>query len=424
MQAKPNATSFRWKMTQIDWLIVGLLVCFAAISIMLIQSAIVGQGVAFAHAHEKQLINYGIAFIVFFVLSGINYRVWIASAGWWYVAGIGSLVAVYVWGATKNGARGWFTLPGIGFDVQPAELMKWILILMLAAWLGRRGKEVLRFWIDIVPMAVLVLLPFGLVLMQPDLGNALIYGVVFIGMLWVARLRWTVIASFILLVVMAGFVFFYAVTTYHAEFKQFLEERGAGHWMERIDTFLYPEKASVHATYQVTNSLRAIGSGSLMGEGYMKGDSVHGGFIPYTYSDSIFVVLGEEFGFLGASFLLVLYFLLLYRIVWMAINYPEPSGKYVLIGVVVMLSFQIVQNIGMFLALLPLTGITLPFISYGGTSVLMNMACMGLAMSVHLHSDANAAEHQLAQDRTMIQTLVQESEEEIVAAHHEKNRRR
>lgn len=372
------------KLKWIDWSIVMILLLFMAISTLAIRSATYGSSV-FQGMEIRQLINYALGFIVLAAATLTNYRLLVKNALYLYGLGIASLIGVYFFGSVINGARGWFQLPG--FALQPAELMKLFLIIMVAYFLSRRGGDPLRLMQDVIPAGLIVFLPFLLVVIQPDLGNAIIYVVILLGMLWIANVRYihvlvgvTLIASFI-----AGFV--WLVTAYHDPIEQFLVENNAGHWMKRIDTFLYPEEASDDALYQQRNSKRAIGSGALFGEGYMQGDSVQKGFIPYTYSDSIFVVVGEEFGFLGSSILLLLYFLLIYRLILISIQCSDQSGAYMIIGIVSMFVFQIFQNIGMFLGILPLTGITLPFVSYGGSSLLINMLSIGLALSIRIHVD-------------------------------------
>src|SRR5262249_37825974 len=139
--------------------------------------------------------------------------------------------------------------------------------------------------------------------------------------------------------------------------------------------------------YHVNQAKMAIASGGLHGEGYLQGTSVHAGFIPYSYSDSIFVVVAEEFGFIGSAVLLLLYFTLIYRMILITIHCKTMSGSLIVIGILSMFIFQIFENVGMMLGVLPLTGITLPFVSYGGTSLMINMVSMGLAMSVKVHSD-------------------------------------
>jgi len=133
----------------------------------------------------------------------------------------------------------------------------------------------------------------------------------------------------------------------------------------------------------------AIGSGGLAGDGYLQGESKNRKFIPYTYSDSIFVVIGEEFGFQGAALLLLLYFLFIYRMILIAYQCYDRRGSFIIIGIATMMVFQIFQNIGMMIGIMPITGITLPFISYGGTSLLLNMLSIGLVFSIKAHQEKN-----------------------------------
>jgi rod shape determining protein RodA len=223
-------------------------------------------------------------------------------------------------------------------------------------------------------------------MLQPDLGNAVIYIVILIGMLWMANIKWqhVLIGIMLFVVLIGGFLFTYS--TYHTQITDFLEEKGKGHWAQRIDTFLNPEEVSADASYQVDNSISAIGSGSFFGSGYLQGTLIQQNFVPYPYSDSIFVVIGEEFGFLGAAVLLMIYFALIYRLLFIANNTDDLQGRYVIVGIVTMFVFQIFENVGMLIGIMPLTGITLPFVSYGGTSLFINMISLGLVMSIKMKS--------------------------------------
>lgn len=137
----------------------------------------------------------------------------------------------------------------------------------------------------------------------------------------------------------------------------------------------------------------------MTGEGYMKGETVQSERVPLTYSDSIFVVIAEEFGFLGSSVLLLLYFVLIHRLILISLECRDTGGPYLIVGIVAMLLYQIFENIGMFIGLMPLTGITLPFISYGGTSLLINMASIGVAMSIRIHGHEKEEENNIPSDR-------------------------
>jgi rod shape determining protein RodA len=225
---------------------------------------------------------------------------------------------------------------------------------------------------------------------QPDLGNAIIFLVILIVLYWIGNIKYTHVLIGSALI--AGFIalFFYLFQIYYDPVVQYLKENDKGEWVHRINrihTFVDPDAASADAKYQVHNSMRAIGSGGLTGEGFLSGDSIQKGFIPLPYSDSIFVVIGEEFGFVGASVLLLLYFLLIYRMIYISIQSQNRTGAFIIIGIVSMYVFQVFENIGMMIGIMPLTGITLPFVSYGGSSVLINMMAIGIVLSIHVHQE-------------------------------------
>lgn len=374
------------KLKRIDWALVAILIIFMVFSTLVVRSAVYNNSL-FAGIPNRHMLNYALGFLVLVGSTLLNYRLLLKAAPYLFGIGVLSLVAVRLYGIVINGARGWFRIPGIGMDVQPAEIMKLFLILMIAFFLARKAGESLDLVQGVLPTGLIAFIPFALVLWQPDLGNAIIYFVILVGMLWIANMKYLHVLLGLVIAVgaIAGTVFL--LDRYHDPIEAFLEEKDAGHWMDRIDTYLYPETASSDQTWQVDNSVMAIGSGALFGEGYLQGTSIHTGRVPYTYSDSIFVVIGEEFGFFGSSVLLLLYFLLIYRLILISIISTEPGGAYIIIGIVSMFVFQIFQNIGMFLGILPVTGITLPFISYGGSSLLINMLCIGIALSIRVHAD-------------------------------------
>jgi len=351
--------------------------------VLVVRSATYGNP-DYANYDLKQLIFYLAGFVVAIVAVLFDYRFFMKYWYLLYIVGIALLVLVLFLGAEINGARSWFRLQD-GILFQPAEFMKLLLIMTVAAILARREGDPLSFKSDLLPIAAISLIPFALVMVQPDLGNAIIYVVIVLGMLWIGRVKyWHVLTGVALMV--GGLILAVSLfNTYNEEIKDFLSDRGKYHWYERINTYINPETASDDAKHQSEKSLIAIGSGGLTGDGYMKGDMKNRRFIPYPYSDSIFVVIGEEFGFQGGALLLLLYFLLIYRMIMIAFQCTDLKGSYIIVGIVSMFVFQIFENIGMMIGLMPITGITLPFISYGGTSLLINMLCIGLVFSIRAH---------------------------------------
>jgi rod shape determining protein RodA len=375
------------KFKNIDISIVGLMLIFMVLSTLVIYSGTYNEGPAYHNYYLKNVVFYGLGFVAMAGVALFDYRLLLKAAVYLYITGIILLVMVYMFGEERFGARSWFEIPGVGIDFQPAELMKLIIIMAVAAYLGRRNGNPLGFWQDIVPIGAIVLVPFVLVLIQPDLGNAIIYLIILLVMYWIGNIKY-LHALIGIAVIVAGIVlFFYLFTTYHDAIQDYLTLHKKGHWVARIDTFLNPNEVSSNLNWQVTNSIRAIGSGGMGGEGFLQGDSLQKGFIPFPYSDSIFVVIGEEFGFRGTAVLLLLYFLLIYRMIIISMQATDLRGSFIIVGIVSMFVFQIFENIGMLLGIMPLTGITLPFVSYGGTSLLTNMISVGLVLNIKVHQE-------------------------------------
>ncbi|THF83802.1 FtsW/RodA/SpoVE family cell cycle protein [Cohnella fermenti] len=370
---------------KIDWLMVLILGAFMVISTLVVRSAT--HNTNYVNFDIRTLEYYGVGFVVLLVMTLIDYRLLVKGWFIWYIIGIGSLIAVYFFAPEVNGARSWFEIPGSGLTIQPAELMKLFLIIAVAAVLGRRQGDPLRMRTDVTAIFIVSFVPFVLVMIQPDLGNAMIYIFIVLGMLWIGNVRYAYVVIG-LGAVIGGLVLFVSLfNAYNTEIKDYLSDHSKTHWYERINTYIHPEEASADQRRQSENAKIAIGSGGLSGDGYMQGESKNRKFIPYPYSDSIFVVIGEEFGFQGAAVLLLLYFIFIYRMIIIAYQCYDLRGSFIIIGIASMLVFQIFQNIGMMIGLMPITGITLPFISYGGTSLILNMLSIGLVFSIRAHQE-------------------------------------
>jgi rod shape determining protein RodA len=363
-----------------------ILCLFMGISAILVHSATYhNPHPQFHHLAIKTIIFYAVGFIVVILSTLLDYRLLLKVWYVWYAIGLILLVLVYFLGGKTNGARSWFNLGLLSF--QPAEIMKIFLILCVAALIGRRQGDPLRMRSDVMLVAFFSFIPFLLVMIQPDLGNAIIYIFIVLGMLWIGNVRYTYVMIGLTTVVGGLMLFVTLFNTYNTQIHDFLAAHHSVHWYERINTYIHPDKASADASLQSKYSQIAIGSGGLAGDGYLQGESKNRSFIPYTYSDSIFVVIGEEFGFQGAAVLLLLYFLFIYRMILIAYQCYDLRGSFIIIGIATMMVFQIFENIGMMVGIMPITGITLPFISYGGTSVLLNMMSIGLIFSIRAHQE-------------------------------------
>lgn len=368
------------KLKKMDMVIVVVLLLLMIISIVSIYSSTVDTELE-GH-HRKMVLFYIVGFIAFFGISLLDYRLFIKYAWYIYGGGIALLVLVIFIGADLNGAQGWIKL-GQNLTIQPAELFKLVLVIIVSFVLFRKHKPVLSFWRDVIPIGLLTLVPFALVMVQNDLGNALSYIVILVGLLWIGNVR--LLHALIGLVIAAGAAFggIQAYIHYHDELLE--AKILKPHWVGRIDPWLFPEKATRDAIHHTKNAKLAIASGGMSGEGFMQGSTVQSGRVPYTYSDSIFALIAEEFGFIGSSVLLLAYFILIHRMILIALECRDRAGPFLIVGIVAMFMYQIFENIGMLIGLMPLTGITLPFISYGGTSLVISMASLGVAMSVKLH---------------------------------------
>ena len=284
---------------------------------------------------------------------------------------IGLLVAVYFFGSTQNGTTGWFMIAGRGF--QPSEFTKIGLILVFARIMAGQtegnDKGITKFS-QVWPLLWRFLIPFTLVAIQPDMGTALVYVAIFIGILFMAK---TSLKMFGILAAIAGGgapLIWFSLASYQ---------------QERIFTFLNPNFASTDQGYHAAQAQLAISSGGMFGKGlFASGTMSQLGFVPEAHNDFIFAVTTEAFGFIGAIILITLFALLIIRTCMLAMRAKDDFGTFITIGVVAMVLFHVVENIGMNLGLLPITGISLPLFSYGGSNLLATMIAYGFVLSIDM----------------------------------------
>ncbi|OPG94902.1 cell cycle protein [Chryseobacterium mucoviscidosis] len=374
------------KFKKIDYSIVFILLILMVISILSIYSTTFGRP-KLEGLTKSAVLYYILGFVVFFGMTMINYKFIIKN--YLYIYGVGILLLIFVmfFGKEYYGAKGWLSIFGV--SLQPAELFKLCLIVFLSAFLARKKNRPLYFGRDVIPISLCVLPPLLLVLLQNDLGNALSYVVILVGLLWIGNIKFTHALIGFIIAVAAFIGGIQAYIHYHDEIVKFLKDVGRSHWADRFDPWLVPELTSRDVLWQTYNAKLAIGSGGITGKGYLEGTTIQSNRVPLAYADSIFVQIGEEFGFIGASVLLLLYFILIHRLVLIALECKDRAGPYLIVGIIAMLLYQIFVNIGPFIGLMPLTGITLPFISSGGTSIMINMISMGIVMSIKVHTEEN-----------------------------------
>lgn len=289
------------------------------------------------------------------------------------------LIVVLIFGTEVRGTTGWIGIGGLP-PVQPAEFTKIILILTFADFLSRRKGE-LNTFAQLLPCFAYMGAPFILILMQKDLGTALVYIVITVGMMYIAGANPRLLTKLI-----AGFVLFIALMVFlHFRFNMWLPLDD--YQFKRLSIFVNPYqdgKGGRGDGWNTIQSLIAIGAGGFKGTGLYLGTQVQLNFLPERHTDFIYAVIGEEFGFLGAAFLIMLYGFLLSRALVICNNSRELYGTLIVAGITAMWLFHIFENIGMCIGLMPITGIPLPFVSYGGSSMLTNMMGVGLILGVNI----------------------------------------
>ncbi len=332
------------------------------IGIAMIYSATIST-VDLADYWKRQLLFTGIGVVAMLVVAAIDYRNLELLAQPAYIFLLLSLVAVYLFGTVRGGARRWISLAGT--DVQPTEVGKFMLIIFLAWYLSRFQEHLHRMRYLFLAM-ILLALPLGLVYIQPDLGMTVTLA--FIGgvLILVSGVR------FWQLGVMGGMV---GLST------PFVWRSLEGYMLERIQVFLNPQ-ANPDAAFNVQQALISIGAGGWLGRGWLHGSQNQLHFLRVRHTDFIFSVIAEEMGFVGTVIVLMLLFYVIWRLVRIADMAQDQFGRLLTVGVAALLFFQTFINVGMNLSLVPVTGMTLPFISYGGSSLISMMLAVGLAQSV------------------------------------------
>jgi rod shape determining protein RodA len=322
----------------------------------------------------RHLVTAAVGMALALLISRVGqHRVRLATP-WVYAGSVLMLLAVLTpVGMTVNGSRSWIPLVG-GFTIQPAELAKVGLCLALAGLLaGQAERGLAPGTREVLLSAVLVGVPTVLVLLQPDLGSAAVIvalGLVVVAVAGVPR-RWLVLAA-----VVATAVVLAALTTPLLSDYQ----------RDRLTAFADPSADPQGSGYQTRMVRMAIGAGGLWGQGFMQGERTQGGSVPYQLNDFVFSVAGEELGFVGATGLLLLLGFVVVRVLVVASRALDPFGRLVAVGVATWLAVQVVQNVGMNLGLLPVTGLPLPFISYGGSSMLVSWVAVGLVDAAYTAS--------------------------------------
>lgn len=324
---------------------------------------------------KRHVINIAIGIALAYGTTVIDYRLLRAYTPiFWGLAVLGLIIVLIPGlGSSVNGARAWISLPG-GFQIQPAELAKIAIIIGMSMLLSERSHDKDEpSSRDVLQALVIAGIPVLLIIIQPDMGTAFIISASVITIIAVsgAPSRW-VVGLLVLAILMA------TVATQTGVINEYQ--------LKRLQTFVDPTADTQGAGYQLRQARITVGSGGLLGTGLFNGPQTNGRFVPEQQTDFIFTVAGEELGFLGSGVIIFLYLLILMRAFAIARRTNDPFGRLVITGVIAWFAFQIFENIGMTLGLMPMTGVPLPFISYGGSSMFATLIGFGLLQNIHARS--------------------------------------
>lgn len=369
---------------RLDWLLMLAVLALVALGSVLVWSATShredltgGDPTAYL---KKQLVNVAIGLVLLVVVTATDHR-WVRiMAPLVYLASIGGLVLVLAMGSTVNGSRSWLQLGGV--SIQPSEFAKLAVVIGMALWVAeradvRRGRSAGARGGgssgDVVGMLAIAGIPASLIILQPDLGTMLVLSATVFGVLAVsgAPRRWLALlaaggVTAAAAAVAAGFLKQYQVDRFLAFTNPDLDPRGAG--------------------YNVEQARIAVGNGGLFGQGLFDGSQTRSGFVPEQHTDFVFTVAGEELGLVGAAVLIALIGVVTWRALRIAARSDDVFGRLAAAGIACWFGFQAFQNIGMSLGIMPVTGVPLPFVSYGGSSMFAGMLAIGLLQNVHLRS--------------------------------------
>lgn len=352
----------------LDWILILTVFLLTGIGLVLIASAThteaLRTGVNYFVQRQGLFLTVNVLLVI--LLLRLDYHVLKRVALPLYVITLLLLLGVMFFGHSTMGAQRWIRLGPVIF--QPSEFSKMFIIVCLAAFLDKQDSR-LEHWKEYLPAGIFLLVPFVLVLRQPDLGTALVFGAIAFSMFWVCGFKTRWIAW------MTGVLICLSPLIWH-----FLRE----YQRNRIRVFLNPELDPFGAGYHVIQSKIAIGSGLLLGKGWMQGTQSQLKFLPENHTDFIFAVAGEEFGFIGSLVILLLYLILIWRGLTIALNAEDRFGILLASGITGMYLFHVLVNIGMTAGIMPVTGVPLPFLSYGVSSLTTNMLLAGLLLNIDL----------------------------------------
>jgi rod shape determining protein RodA len=348
----------------VDWPLLGATLSLVTLSAITLATLNVGR--AGGSVAVRQIVWFGLGILALLVVASIDYRRLVRLAPALYLTGLLVLVVVFLLGRTVSGARRWLMLGPL--SVQPSEVFKLCFVLMVVWLLSTRWAQPVSKTVLVVA-APLAIVPAALIVKQPDLGTSLLLFPVLIALLIAAGMRLRILGGLVLAGFAAAPLVWFALKDYQRD---------------RILVFLDPFRDPLGRAYNVIQAKIAIGSGQLLGKGVAGATQSRLSFLPERHTDFIFAVFAETWGFVGCLVLLTCYALLLLRGFDIAASTREPVGRLVALGVTVLVATQVLVNVGMVTGLIPVVGIPLPFMSYGGSSMVVSMMALGLLLSVRM----------------------------------------
>ena len=361
-----SSFSFFQKFKNFDYILLFCILLLGFISLTTMYSTDGGEVLFHTKSHFTKLIVFTIMMLI---ISFINIKYWFALGYISYLVVIGLLVWTYLFGITSSGSQRWINLYFI--NLQPSELMKIFIILCLARYFHRMKLENVNSIYTILTSLIIIMLPMGLVIVQPDLGTSLLIAISGIAVLWFAGINYKYF-----IYTMLGFLI--SLPFIIAFLKPYQKLR--------VLTFLNPDKDPLGAGYQIIQSKIAVGSGGIFGKGFLKGTQSYLEFLPEKHTDFIFTLFSEEFGFVGSTLLLIIYAIIIYRIVAIGASSRSYFAKIFCYSFGAAIFVFITINMSMVLGLLPIVGSPLPIMSYGGSSMLATMFGFGIVMSAKVHN--------------------------------------
>ncbi|HQZ14727.1 MAG TPA: rod shape-determining protein RodA [Acidimicrobiia bacterium] len=370
-QAKKQISAQPWR--QIDPILVSAVAALSLLGCLMIYSAsrsrLEALGISKTYFLERQIAFVLIGFVLMALVMYVDYRKMRDVSPLLYIGVVAMLVLVLSpIGSSVNGTQGWFNLPG-GFQLQPSEFSKFFIIIILASYVAANEQ----FHIGALLKTILIAaVPIGLVLLQPDLGTAMVLGAILIGVLSVAGTRGRYLLAMVLLAIVGvvGVLQLGVLKEYQ---------------VDRLTVFLNQSSDTGSSAYNLDQSKTAIGNGGFTGKGLFKGEQTNLSYVPEQHTDFIFTAIGEELGFIGSVTVLALFGVIAWRIWRISRAAPDATGTLICIGVVSMFVFHVFENVGMTMGIMPITGIPLPFVSYGGSAILLMFISIGLVNNIYMH---------------------------------------